>query len=198
MFLIKYFWLLFVLVNISQNHVSAQTNKAQIWLEPAHWTYEKIELPLDFAPDFNYSGFEELRFSPNMFDTLATDYFTYLFAMSVESKTKLKTKELQGLLNDYYKGLCHAVASSRKMNLDTSLITITLSKSKTIKGRAYDVDIVFYDAFTNGQKILLHMELEVIRKKESQLNYIVALVSPQPKSTAIWAEMHQYRSLLKL
>ncbi len=62
----------------------AQDNNPFILKTPTDWRYEKIDLPLDFAPSINYNGFEELRFAPGMFDREAEKYFTYVFVISIE------------------------------------------------------------------------------------------------------------------
>ena len=35
---------------------------------PEGWRHERLAFPLDFAPDIELEGYEELRFAPGMFD----------------------------------------------------------------------------------------------------------------------------------
>ncbi len=42
----------------------AQDKNSSLLPVPEDWRFEKIDFPLDFAPDLDYQGFEELRFAP--------------------------------------------------------------------------------------------------------------------------------------
>lgn len=157
------------------------------------WRYEKIDFPLDFAPTLVYDGFEELRFSPGMFDTTSKTYFTYLFAISFNNISKISKSELKSFLSAYYKGLCNEVAKGKKMEVDTSQIEINLYKHKNIKskGKNYTAELLFFDTFTDGRKVVLHMEIDLLKDKAKKQLYLFAKVSPQPKQSIIWKEMHQ-------
>ena len=51
---------------------------------PAGWRFERIDFPLDFAPDIEHEGFEELWFAPGMFapesDTFSASQATWCTA----------------------------------------------------------------------------------------------------------------------
>ena len=46
---------------------------------PDNWRKEIIEFPLDFAPEINLSGYEEILFAPGWSDSDAEDFWTYYF-----------------------------------------------------------------------------------------------------------------------
>jgi len=46
--------------------MKAQEEKPILLPIPADWKYEKIDFPLDFAPEAASKGFEELRFAPGI------------------------------------------------------------------------------------------------------------------------------------
>lgn len=166
---------------------------------PEEWKYEKIDFPLSFASEIPYQGFEELRFAPGMFDTLSTTYFTYLFVLAINNKVGLSKKEAKDFLSKYYKGLCKAVAESREMSIDLSMIEVSIKKSKRgkYKTQNYHAQVNLIDAFTNGQKILLHMELEVLKDKRTKKSYVLVLASPQSKPTKVWKELYRFREKIR-
>ena len=177
----------------------AQESTPILLHSPKDWRYEKMDLPLDFAPDFKYEGFEELRFAPGMFDTLSTTYFTYLFAIGINDKSEFLKSELELFLLEYYKGLCNAVAKSNELSVDTSKIKIEIEDVDINENyQNYNAQIVFFDVFTNGQKIILNLELEVILISNENKLYILALVSPQEKQADIWNELHDIRTQIQL
>ena len=88
-FSIKSFTITCLLSLLCCGLIQAQEEAAKILTGPADWRYEHIEFPLDFAPELAYKGFEELRFSPGMFDTSTTDYFTYAFVLSLQEQAPL-------------------------------------------------------------------------------------------------------------
>jgi hypothetical protein len=165
---------------------------------PEDWKYERIDLPMDFAPEMTYEGFEELRFGPGMFDLTSSTYFTYLFAVSFENTTKVKKSALEDFILQYYRGLCAAVAGSKEPSIDYNEINVRLKKTKKGKGRAahYTAQLTFFDAFTNGQKITLNMDLELTVDKTMKKTYLLALVSPQAKEHDIWKLMYETKEKL--
>ena len=56
---------------------------------PEGWRTETIPFPLEFAPELDYEGVEELRFAPGMFTEGAEDYWTYAFVWWLPSDVAL-------------------------------------------------------------------------------------------------------------
>ena len=69
--------LIFLMLACFASLSHAQAISIQSTLET--WKYEKLELPLNFAPNLPYQGFEELKFAPGMFKPNTNDYFSYIF-----------------------------------------------------------------------------------------------------------------------
>src|SRR5262245_13172067 len=51
---------------------------------PADWRFERLPIPPGFARDIPWTGFEEARFAPGMFDTASSSYFCYALAITLE------------------------------------------------------------------------------------------------------------------
>lgn len=194
----KFIYRLTIILSICMTSFSrthAQEPSPIILHGPEDWRYEKIDFPLDFAPELSYKGFEELRFAPGMFNVESPTYFTYVFAISIEKASPFTKKELEEFFLIYYKGLCTVVAKSKKQSVDISQIQVSFKKGKKESSHIqnYRALITYLDTFNDGQKIELHMELEITENKETGKSHLLALVSPQGPSTAIWEKLRQIR-----
>ena len=161
----KFFLLLFLCFGFV---VSAQNQEVSLLTYPSEWRFEHISFPLDFAPNINWKGFEELRFSPSMFKKKSTEYFTYYFALQIEGKKKLTAQDLETFLTQYYRGLSKAVNKNNKFKIDYSNIT---AKVIPLAKNSFKADIVFYDPFTDGKKVDLVLNIIYIELSNSLKMY---------------------------
>ena len=128
---------------------------------------------------------------------MLTTYFTYLFAIVINDKSEFPKPELENFLSVYYKGLCDVVAKSNELSVDTSKIKIEIEDIEVRDDyQKYNGQILFFDVFTGGQEVLLNTELEVIQNED--LLYILALISPKEKQSAIWIKLHDIRAQIQL
>lgn len=192
--------LVILLIFATTSFVLAQDTNPVILHEPQDWRFERIDFPLDFAPEIKYEGFEELRFAPGMFDTLSDTYFTYVFVISINEKESITKDELVSLLSSYYKGLCVEVAKSSKLTVDSAEIKISLETPNKTKEniQAYTAQIKFFDVFNTGQEVNLNIDLEIISNTQENKIAIIALVSPQNRDSIVWTALNDIRSKIKL
>ncbi|MGB0521511.1 MAG: hypothetical protein ACPGJS_01055 [Flammeovirgaceae bacterium] len=190
-------WLfLFLGITISSYGQEAKKQLPKILKSPADWRYEYIPFPLDFAPNLTYKGFEELRFSPGMFDTLSASYFSYAFAIAMRneqgqepiSERFFNKKGIKEFLTEYFTGLGKTVAESRKITIDLTQIKVKVQKGKG--DFDYFADVVFVDAFTNAKPVTLQLEIKGLTKECDDF-YWLALVSSQSKDQPIWKQLHE-------
>ncbi len=194
--MIKTYKLIVLLLFFGCQFSIAQDKTPIILKTPTDWRYEKIDLPLDFAPSIKYkNGFEELRFAPGMFDTKAEKYFSYAFVIAINDNVTLPKRKAKQLLYKYYRGLCYAVANSKKMAIDTSKIKIDLKRQKKAN---YTGTVVYFDTFNSGEELLLNIDLDVVKNKKTNTSYIIGLVSPKSKKEAVWSELYAIRNSLDL
>src|SRR4051812_33473109 len=115
-------WLAIILILIfGFNCFSAQQPKFT-FTAPKDWKQETIQFPLDFAPDIDYQGFEELRFAPGMFNRSADTYFSYTFFWWLKGRPPITAANLADTLTKYFRGLCKEVAKGRGLNIDLNTI----------------------------------------------------------------------------
>lgn len=156
---------------------------------PTGWQFEQFPLPPGFAPTVKYKGLEELRFSPGMFKKDAPDYFTYAFAARFDDTKRVSQADIREYLVTYFRGLCSKTAADRKLPpIDTSAITASIVKDKDV----YDVTLHAFGVFADGAPVTLHMEVEEIVKANAV--YLLFIVSPLPKTNAVWQELYKIRA----
>lgn len=193
-----HFVLILIGLQLLFTQTRAQDAQPQLLTLPPDWRFELINFPLEFAPDLDYQGFEELRFAPGMFDTTTTTYFTYMFAIMLEGKHDFSIPFTKKFLTAYFQGLSEAVAQSNKITVDTSLISVTVTRPdiKTGKHEAYFITTKYIDTFNGGREVTLNMEMAVLYPKNGEKTYLQAVVSPQPKYAEVWKELYLYRKTL--
>ncbi len=180
--------------------VHAQQAEAQLLKEPANWEFERFALPPVFAPEFSYTGAEELRFSPGMFKRDSTDYFTYAFVAQLDNITSISQDEIRRYLLDYFKGLCSSTARDRKLVVDTSKISADVDKKKNARHNEiiYNAQLNVFGVFADGAPVKLNMEIKVLRNVEAKKVYLVFIASPQEKTGKIWNALYKIQKDFKM
>jgi len=158
---------------------------------PAGWKFERLDLPLSFAPDLDYEGFEELSFAPGMFDPESETYFSYVMALRLEGDVRLDRGAVDGFLEEYYRGLCGAVAEGRQLDLDLDKVSAEVRRV----GDDYHASVEMFDAFVTGEPMTLEFELSV--HPEPQATVLFGLASPMPKAGAAWKALGEIRETWK-
>lgn len=167
---------------------------------PEGWAKERMQFPLGFAKDLDHKGVEDLRFAPGMFKPEAPDYFSYAFLMWLDGSVPFDAKSIEKDLLKYYKGLCGAVASSRKLDLDLSKITVKVvrqEKKGRLGGEDADVShaqIDWYDPFTTGKPLTLHLELWTRPADDGKRSCLLAIASPKEKTAPIWESLRKIQA----
>jgi hypothetical protein len=170
---------------------NSQENKPQILKGPSNWEFERFPLPPSFAPQITYKGFEELRFSPGMFNKDSVSYFTYAFVAQLDTITTLKEKEIKNYLEYYFKGLCGSTARDRKLSIDTTKISATVKRQRLAD--RYEATVNLFGVFTDGAPVILNMAILVTNDRVDKKTRIIFLASPQGTNEPIWKELYDIR-----
>ncbi len=151
------------------------------------WRFERIDFPLPFAPDLKHTGFEELQFSPGMFNAKSDTFFTYVFAMKLENKITANEAFLSELLTTYFRGLCRAVSEGTEFDIDTSKITATVKEDhyEAPQSRHFHATLDSYDPFVTGKPLKLRLEILTIESGPND-HRIFASASPKPSDDVVW------------
>jgi uncharacterized protein DUF5829 len=151
---------------------------------PAGWRTERLEFPLSFAPTLPYRGYEDLAFAPGMFTLDSDSYFSYALALRLEGDVLVDEAMLTGFLETYYRGLCAAVASEKKLARDASSVHARVWRDQ----EGFRATVEMFDPFTNGQDI--DLELELFTHATPRATELVGLASPLEHELPVWKELH--------
>ncbi len=155
---------------------------------PDGWRTEVITFPLEFAPDIELTGIEELLFSPGMFDADSETYFTYAFIWWIDGNNKFPDKIMQQHLLSYFRGLYQAVS---KQQQETSQFSVSLEG--VLKPIDPPADAAFYygqvdwiDPFVTEEKLLLNFTAQHRFCPKHNRTLVLFELTPQPKNHSNW------------
>lgn len=72
---------------------------------PEGWGVERFLLPPGFAPQIQYKGVEDIRFTPGWANAKSNEYWSYAFVWYIEGQLVFDAKMLDTCLSAYYTGL---------------------------------------------------------------------------------------------
>jgi hypothetical protein len=171
-------------LTLSAVSARAQAPAATILMEPLDWRFERLPVPAPFAPEIKFTGFEEARFAPGMFDTSSANYFTYVMVIAADGSPELGRSGIEEFLQKYYKGLSIGVGRRKGLTPDPAQMKAEVTPMRS--GEGYTAKVVFFDIFNDGRKLILNLEAHVISRPGIKNTYVSLLVSPQSRDSAVW------------
>ena len=105
----------------------------------------------------------------------------------------------------YYRGLCTAVLNGERPDVDPGKFTLALQPVKAVKPEEqaatekdttnavvrYQATLDWVEPFVTRKAQTLHLEIH--SWTQNARNYLFVCVSPQPRETAIWKQLHRIR-----
>lgn len=162
---------------------------------PEGWRTETLPFPLDFAPELDYEGLEELRFAPGMFQEKEADFWSYAFVWWVPKETEITAKRLERDLEAYFRGLTRAVAQAREFDPGTPEFEARLEPRVGDRAELaqWSGSVRTYDAFTTRSAIGLGVQIDVLECPALGHLAVFFQLSPQPRRNRIWEVMDSMR-----
>ncbi|MFH0864775.1 MAG: hypothetical protein V1904_01175 [Bacteroidota bacterium] len=176
--------------------IFAQQKTPTILKGPADWGFERMDFPLGFAPGIKFTGFEEIRFAPGMFDTTSANYFTYAFVVAIEGQKNFLKADITAFLDEYFKGLCISIGQQKKITPDTSQVNADVTEipgATASSPFSFTATIPYFDTFSNGRKICLYLELGYTIKTEANKTYLTVLISASKDNKDVWNKLHEVK-----
>lgn len=75
---------------------------------PIGWGVERFQIPVSFAPQINYKGVEDVRFTPGWAKAVYEEYWTYAFLWWLDGNITTNADTIAAQLKAYYTGLVNA------------------------------------------------------------------------------------------
>lgn len=162
---------------------------------PEGWNTETISFPLGFAPELDYKGFEELRFTPGMFKQDQDDFWAYVFVWWIPADTEISAAQLQKDLDAYYHGLNHTKNEGREGQPEIPAVHSVVNAVDTPEGEPlrFTGTIDTFDSFVTQEPISLNFRAEVIACAAQGRVAVFFELSPQPTTHAVWTDLQKIR-----
>ena len=119
---------------VYQNADTTKTTSSYKLDVPQGWNVERIPFPVDFAPGINYTGVEDLRFTPDWEDLTSEEHWSYAFLWWLDEKPKIDADILQENLTAYYSGLVKGNIVQRsipQIKIVSTVVTIKKMETST-------------------------------------------------------------------
>ena len=127
---------------------------------PEGWHKESFTFPLPFAPSIPYEGKEHVRFTPTWARFGEENGFSYVFLWDLKAKP-VTPEDIEEYLEAYFNGLMDNVGKQRKVS-DKEIKTVTAvhpMASLAGWGQGYGVEVRTWNAFSQGEPLLLYGEI---------------------------------------
>jgi hypothetical protein len=126
-----------------------------------------------------------------MFDPRSTTYFTCLISIVAENEPVINAKALQDFLEKYYQGLSVAVGQRKGLKPDLAQMKAAVKAGPPAPGvtGSYQGDMVFFDSFSDGRKITLHIEATVVPLHAAKQTGLLLQVSPSAAGSEAWKSL---------
>lgn len=160
------------------------------------WRGERIDLPPGFAPDLGWTGVENIRFSPGMFDPTKESFFSYALVFLLKEGDDVSAEGIQREVLTYYRGLSAAVLKGKNMHTDTEKFEFELSEPTEAEGATtYTGKLKWIEPFATQKGQFLNMDIRVW--KHGNQPALFFSVSPQPEDHEVWKDLFRIRDTFK-
>ena len=161
------------------------------WPVPAGWRKETIPFPLEFAPDLEHKGVEELRFGPGFSRPQEPDFWSYDFVWRLDDESVVDEKTLADELTRYFRGLNMTVAG-KKYGFDKGHFKAVVTAVPSGAGAAaFRARVESYDAFATGKPIVLNVEARRETCPDGKRRFVTFAISPQAEDAAVWKSLRE-------
>ncbi len=161
---------------------------------PDNWRNELLAFPLEFAPEIDLVGFEDVLFAPGWADKTSDQFWMYHFTWFVDFKEPMSVSFLEKNLVEYYNGLANMVLKGNEnegpISIPDSSICLFIKTQTGFIGKMR----VFDPFFTKD-----YIDLNVIVKEsvcQKTEKHIVSFhISPKEVDHKIWEQFKNIKVL---
>jgi len=166
---------------------------------PKGWQTERIAFPIEFAPKINYTGFEDLRFTPGWEFTTSEEHWCYAFLWWLNGNPKINDKALEENLKIYYTGLVEG--NIRKRNIPAAKVIPAATIIKQIETSQNDVETYKGSiTITDYLDIVLNpitLNCLVHKKNCGDNTVLIFEISPKAFDHEVWRSLNKLQEDFK-
>ena len=166
---------------------------------PAGWNVERIPFPIDFAPGINYTGVEDLRFTPGWEDLTSEEHWSYAFLWWLDGRPKIDTDILQENLTQYYSGLIKRNIVQRsipQIKIVPTVVTIKKTETTTGDSATYSGTVSMLD-YIAQKPIILNCLVHVKSCGTQKHTPVFFEISPRPYDHQMWQQLNSLELTFK-
>jgi hypothetical protein len=156
---------------------------------PKDWTIERFLIPINFAPQIQYKGVEDIRFTPGWGNVKSDEYWSYAFLWYLDGETKMDSRIIENNLKAYYTGLVgingRTIPSDKIVPVVTSFQEVNKDKGDL---NTYVGTIKMTD-YMEQKAIVLHCKVHLKTCLGENKTFIFYELSPQSLSHTIWSSL---------
>jgi hypothetical protein len=171
------------LILFSNVTFSQDEKDLDILVADSTWLKEIIKFPLNFAPEIDYQGYEDLRFAKNWSKPEGTEFWTYAFVWNINLNSPPNKEILESNLKLYYDGLMTAVNKDKDFTIPNSIVKIDEVKDKVLNFRG---TMQIYDSFFTEEVVNLNIDIETTFCEEQNKYVMLFRVSSLDFENSIW------------
>lgn len=183
----KYYISVLCLFVVSLNFAQEEADSSKHLLD-TDWGKEIFPLPTGFAQEMTLSGFEDASFAPGWSDLNSDEFWTYVFAWSVEGDGFVKEDEIVSNLELYFNGLVGAKPDTLvNGRLPTSVLLMDTSKQNS---NSYIGKVRLFDRFKTNKMLTLNLIIEQQYCSEQKRALLVFRFSPKHLKHEVWERVN--------
>ena len=162
---------------------------------PKNWTIERFLIPISFAPQIQYKGVEDIRFTPGWANVKSDEYWSYAFLWWLDGSPETNSQIIEDNLKAYYTGLINInIDSVRRNSLSEKLKSVKtkFKNIKTHKGdlKTYNGTVEMLD-FMQLKTITLNCIVHVRSCSEENKTIVFYELSPKPYTHDVWTGLNK-------
>ena len=151
------------------------------------WKKELIKMPLGFAREINYEGFEDIRFANGWSKKESSEFWAYTFVWHVKGIQKQTEENLTTHLKAYFDGLMLPDDNDVQK---ISGATISFSKTKNQES-SFIGTIKTYDRFHTKTTITLNCTVKAYYCNTLNTTTVLFRFSLQPFNHKVWKKFDE-------
>ena len=183
--------LFFLMILLSSLSASAQDDPhINLMITEDSWRKEAFTFPKPFAPEVDFKGEADVRFTKGWSDVESDLIWSYAFAWKIDLEEKLTDTELEYYLELYFDGLMRVV--NRDTTLSVPLTNALFISSAMSKSQLkYTGKIKLYDAFFTSEMITLNVNGEYDYCDTTNKHLYIFRLSPKPIGDEAWNHINK-------
>ncbi|WP_299715507.1 hypothetical protein [uncultured Tenacibaculum sp.] len=160
-------------------------NELQIFENKNNWKKEVIKFPIEWAPKFKLTGFEELLFSPNWNKPKNHQFWSLVIGWKIDSKNPISLEEITTNFKGYFDGLMKPNHWAK----DFPDPQVSLKNSK----KGFIGSMTFFDGFHTGKIINVNIKGNQFFDPYLKQSIITFRISPKEYGNPIWDYLNEIK-----